>query len=194
MVLRSGNTEVVILAGQIGTGKTSVAEELRRSSGAEILRVRDALQVVIGSELCWSRERLQAEGAALEEMTGGRWLLDVVGEQKCCDRLVVDSGRTIRQVEPLLQELGARLVYLRATEATRRARYERAAGSDRVKAGLGFEHAMRHTTERKVSELAGVAGLVIDTDDLPVGLIAGRVRMWLSWTAPKGFGLDERTC
>lgn len=94
----------------------------------------------------------------------------------------VDAVRTRRQVEPVLNDmLGSRLVYLGATERTRRQRFEHARITDAVKRSMSFDEAMRHPTEREALILRSMAHLVIDTDDLPVTMVASEIRAWLSW-------------
>ena len=60
------------------------------------------------------------------------------------------------------------LVYLEATSATRRWRFEHAAADDPLKRSLPFDVAMAHPTESEVSALRGLAQLVLPTDDLKV--------------------------
>lgn len=122
------------------------------------------MEILGGTE--WSRGRLQKEGASLDERTNGRWLLHYVQrELETSGRLVVDSGRTRRQVEPILEEIvDARLVFLGASEETRRRRYQLAAQTDPIKRDIPFDEAMDHDTEREATDLKSMAHAVIDTD------------------------------
>jgi hypothetical protein len=67
------------------------------------------------------------------------------------------------------------LVYLTAHEATRRRRYELAAGSDAVKLGTPFDIAEGHPTELGVVKLQPMAHLVVETDELTPEAVADLV-------------------
>ncbi|HEX9766448.1 MAG TPA: RNase adapter RapZ, partial [Nitriliruptorales bacterium] len=111
---------------------------------------------------------LQKEGANLDERTKGRWLLHYVQrELERSARLVVDSGRTRRQVEPILEEIvESRLVFLNASDEARRHRYHVAARSDPLKRNVSFVEAMDHDTERRATDLKSMAHVIVDTDGL----------------------------
>jgi predicted kinase len=178
----SSEAEVLLIGGQIASGKTALANSLVDSAPCELIRVRQALQQVLGGAK-WDRQRLQREGAALDARTRGRWLLAYLREQtELGGRWVVDAVRTRRQVEPVLDNLtGSKLVYLRAHESTRRQRYTRGQATDPVKRSVSFDEAMRHSTEQGVHVLAEMAHLVIDTDDLTLEEMCGSVRRWTGW-------------
>lgn len=169
---------LLLIAGPIAVGKTSVAREVARAAGGEVVAVRQALVEVLGLASN-DRALLQREGADLDQRTRGRWLVDYLRERMDAGagRIIVDSLRTIRQTEPILLEMPvARLVYLDASATIRRQRYAQAASSDAVKRSASFDQAMNHPTEQNVSELKALAQLVIDTADIDVPAIADLAR------------------
>lgn len=178
----STDCDLVLIGGQIGAGKTAVAVGVATATGGGLLRVRDVLENVLGSSST-DRRWLQIEGAALDRRTGGRWLLHYLDER--CDegaRWVIDAARTRRQIEPILEtRVGSRLVYLAASEMTRRQRFALSSAADPVKRSMGFEEAMRHSTEREARTIAAMAHVVVETDDMGVAETVSAIVDWLQW-------------
>lgn len=155
----------VLLAGAIASGKSTVAVSLANRMQGEVIRVRDALSAVLGVGIA-DRRTLQERGAELDRHTNGRWLMDYLEERLGGGTfLVVDSMRTKRQTLPVLEGIpDTILVYLEANGATRRQRFLSAAATDPLKRSMSLAEAMRHPTEREVSDLREMAHLVIETD------------------------------
>lgn len=176
------STELVLVGGQIAVGKTSAAQGIAARGGARVVLVRRALEEILGGS-AWDRRRLQLEGAALDQRSNGRWLLDYLGEViEHGGRVVVDAARTRRQVEPIMQSVSdAQLVFLAASESTRRRRYSRAGETDAVKRSMAFDEAIAHTTEAEAATIRSMAGLVIDTDDLTVEQVVDEACRFLRW-------------
>jgi hypothetical protein len=131
----------------------------------------------------WDRYELQRRGAELDARTAGRWLLDYLLEKSGTGgKWALDAARTRRQTEPILSTIvGSRLVYLEATEATRRSRYALGQADDPVKRSTVFDHAMRHATESDAAALKSMASLVIETDDLSVAQITDEIVRAIGW-------------
>lgn len=159
--------KTVLIAGEIASGKSTVASMCADQTGGELVQVRHALARVLGVTNP-NRRLLQEEGAALDRRTGGRWLLEYLQERlEVSSILVVDSMRTRRQTLPVLERLpDATLVYLDARPSTRRERFARSAFHDPVKRSMPFAMAMQHPTEVEVRTLRALAHLIITTDDL----------------------------
>jgi predicted kinase len=170
---------VILVGGEIAAGKTTLAHHLGTTTGTRVIRVRDAMQEILGGT-GWDRRRLQAEGLGLDRRTNGRWLLDYLTElAELEQRIVVDAARTRRQVEPILESLdSSSLVYLTASESVRRARFTQAQAVDPVKYSMPFDEAMAHVTEREVRDLVAMAHLVVDTDDLTASEVTLTVAAW----------------
>jgi RNase adaptor protein for sRNA GlmZ degradation len=140
------------------------------------------LQDVLGGA-DWDRRRLQREGADLDRRTRGTWLMRYLETRSdLTERLIVDAVRTRRQAEPILNAaLGARLIFLGASEDTRRRRYTLAQRTDPLKRPTGFDEAMAHPTETQAAELRSMAHFVIETDDLDVDGVAAELCAYLLW-------------
>jgi cytidylate kinase len=158
---------VILIAGAIGSGKTTVAAALALALGGETVRVRNALADVLGVSNS-DRIVLQESGADLDRRTNGRWLVEYIERRlEFAPLIVVDSMRTRLQTVPVLESFpSAFLAYLDARPETRRQRFELAKQTDLVKRSLAWTDAMRHPTEAAVAELRPLAHLRIETDGL----------------------------
>ena len=166
---------LILLAGGIASGKSSLASALAERLGAEVVSVRRALIDIVGSPT--DRVSLQREGAALDARTNGEWLADYL-ETRCTSgtHLIVDSVRTLKQTLPILSRFdSAVLIYLDASESTRFERFESAKSKDPLKRTVSLEDAMLHPTEVGVRALRPFAALVLATDDRDVESVAADV-------------------
>lgn len=95
----------VLIAGQMGVGKTTVANLLASEINAVRVSVRQALAEVLGlGEAGGDRRTLQEQGSRLDRRTRGRWLADFLTERMEREEdIVVDSVRTKRQCLPVLE-------------------------------------------------------------------------------------------
>jgi hypothetical protein len=170
------------MSGAIAAGKTTAAQLLAERYSGQLVRVRQALADVLGLANA-DRETLQREGATLDILTDGRWLVEyVLAELDRRPFVVVDSMRTKRQTLPLLSAVpSADLIYLRAHVLTCRDRYQKAARTDPVKASVSFDEAMAHSTELEVVRLQPYATLVLETDDLTAYEVAHEISDRLHW-------------
>jgi P-loop ATPase family protein len=178
----SRDAQLVLFGGQIAAGKTAAARGVAERGGSRLVLVRRALEEILGG-VDWDRRRLQIEGAALDERSHGRWLLDYLLQVLDADgRVVVDAARTRRQVEPIMDAVPtARLIFLAASESTRRRRYRQAAAVDPVKRTTPFDEAMAHPTESEALTIRAMASLVINTDELTGEEVVDEVCRFLSW-------------
>lgn len=160
---------IVALAGGIGSGKSSVADELAARLGCKLARFGEYVRSIAAKRgLDPRREVLQGIGEQLisrDVMGFVRAVLDRSG-WKPGDHLVVDG---IRHVEAMaaLRELAkpqsVLLVYLDVDDDARQARVACRDGS--TKADLALAEA--HSTEAQVRSLvAGMADLVVDARSL----------------------------
>lgn len=179
-------SQYLLIAGQIGAGKTVAAGGVAAVALASPVRVRDALEAVLGGDDEWDRRRLQVEGAALDRRTNGRWLVDFLVEHgEAHQRVVVDAVRTRRQVEPILTELtDCKLVYLSCVESVRRTRYALGQVHDPIKRGVAFDAAMSHETESEAATLRAMAHEVVETSDLVVDEVVAILLRLMNWPIP----------
>lgn len=165
---------VTLLAGPIAVGKSSVARALAQGTNTRLVSARELLITIAGANL--DRSSLQRTGRTLDQRTNGRWLLEALVqavEESADGDVLVDSARTVRQTEPVLESLTqARLIYLHADLAVRRERFEASARQDPVKRYADFIESNADATEQRIPELRSLAHQVIDTSGMTLATTA----------------------
>ena len=156
---------VVALAGPVCSGKTTLASALSETLAAEVVSARSLVAQAAeqaGGEV--TRESLQEIGRELERSTGGGWLADAAAACRS-GRVVIDSARTPAQVRAVRDLPGSALVvYLTASLDERRKRFLQR--SDPLDGGRRFEQVLAGELSDSIEEVASIADLVLDTDDL----------------------------
>jgi len=167
---------ILLLAGPIAAGKTTVASSLAGRTGVQVLRVREELAARLGVNTR-DRSTMQAAGRAPDTETQGRWLADsIAARNPGAAGVIVDSLRTPLQARPILERFdGSVLIYLDADERTRRSRYQLGAVADPMKASADFSAALAHETETLVRSLEPLARLSVDTSNLSVDQVVDRI-------------------
>jgi hypothetical protein len=159
---------LVILAGPLGSGKTTVATALATGQSFEVLSVRSLLASTAAGPHP-SRQQLEDLGMQIEAETAGSWIADSLRTRR--GRWVVDSARTRRQVAHLraLPTVSI-LIYLTASARVRRERYECRIDSvpGGFDAGRGWNDASVADAERAVLLLRDLADLVCDTSQTSI--------------------------
>ena len=159
---------IVILSGKVGSGKTTLSNQLARSFNLTLLKTRNFLRKRaegVPSE----RKALQAFGERLDRRTHGEWVREDI--QHAADELpgnaiiVVDAVRILAQVNAIRKAYGRRVfhVHLEASDEELVERYRKRA-SDEIKELRSYAAVQRNKTERNVPLLARVADVVIRTD------------------------------
>ncbi len=178
----------VLIAGQMGVGKTTVANLLASEINAVRVSVRQALAEVLGlGEAGGDRRTLQEQGSRLDRRTRGRWLADFLTERMEREEdIVVDSVRTKRQCLPVLELISdSVLIYLDGSVETRRGRFVESAALDSVKQSMPFDRASRYSTEVEVVELKPIAQLAIPTDSLTASEVVEEIIRYLGRSETK---------
>ena len=163
--------QVVLLSGPIASGKTTLARLLADRFGFCVVSTRELLLRHVGEDR-WS---LQAEGASMDDSTGGRWVSDglVRLRRQCLAEVsfVVDSVRTLDQIRWVRDAFGGSVTHMHlvADVDVLSDRY-----SSRFE-GYGYQDVSDDPVEQSVNVLAGSAGLVVDTGHSTPELVLGRV-------------------
>jgi adenylosuccinate synthase len=172
----------VLLSGRIGSGKTSLADQLVERHEARLIKTRDLI-LVESPRTRDERRALQRAGERLDRDTQGRWVGDALarrieeieGAQGLAAGLyVLDAVRIPGQVQAIRASFGSSVhhIHLTASEALLRERWARRASA--ADAGVTFEQAARNATERQVERLADVADTVVSTDRCSPGAVLVR--------------------
>ncbi len=157
---------LIAISGPVCAGKSTLADGLARTRGAVVLTTRSLIAHHLGRPAeVLSRSELQEAGDELDRKRGGSWVAAGVKELRdgAAALVVVDAVRNARQLEALAAEIECLHVHLNAEDATLAARY-----AERIRANpqlefRGFAQLRANRTEAQVKELAGLAGLAIDT-------------------------------
>lgn len=159
---------IILLSGAISSGKSRLGQALASRDGAAIFRTRDVLQRRVGPDAALDRRALQAEGDRLDRETNHMWVLEGFKrwyeETERPPTSVVDSVRTIRQVQSFRFEYGPRVIHVHLTAPPEELeeRYNRrlqTAGGKRYT----FSEVRANPTEDHIEELSTVADLVVNT-------------------------------
>ncbi len=162
--------KIVVLTGPIAAGKSTLAEQLsRRVPSTLSLSTRDLMRARLGAGVTGrSRAELQRAGDELDRATGGRWVTEGVrarlGAESGDRFVVVDSARTLEQIERLRDVFGGRVVHVHvsAPDAELERRFS-ARDNQEVSEPRTYADARSNATERAVDNLAREADLVLDT-------------------------------
>lgn len=162
---------LIILSGQIASGKSSLCSQLVSRFGAIVLSTRRILEEKLLADdptLGASRAALQAAGQELDAETHGVWVVDLL--RKAVEDLpgeaivVLDCARTLDQASALKKAFGddSRHVHLKAVSFLRKRRYD--SRREMTFEETPFELASENEVEKRVPDLAAVADVVIDTN------------------------------
>ena len=151
-------SHVVLLSGQIASGKTTLSRLLVDRFACRMVSTRDIL--AHGQQ---DRRSLQSVGASLDDSTGGRWVRDALvrlRDRNSADKcFVVDSVRTLDQVRWVRETFGESVVHVHLI-AGRDVLVDRYASRSE---GYRYEEVSNNSVEQAVGVLASSANIVIDT-------------------------------
>lgn len=182
---------LIVLSGQIASGKSDLCSQLASRFGAKILRTRAILEAKLHKDdpkRDGSRSALQLAGDELDARTQGGWVVDALRDATVDlseDAVVVlDSARTPGQVAALKEAYPGmtRHVHLKAARFIRERRYD--ARREATFEETGFDEASQHPVETEVPRLEPLADVVICTNTIDaLGALA---------CATAGLGLHPR--
>lgn len=157
---------MVALSRGISSGKSTLATELEIKYSFLRVSTSDLIKVMVPG-VSDQRVDLQREGKRLDEKFGGEWIGDSLGRfmsRNPSRSIVLDSVRTLDQLEPVYNAIGTRRVlhvHLTTPDKEREERFlTRARVTDKT---TTFEKAISDSTEAKVYLLADKADLKICT-------------------------------
>lgn len=165
---------IVILTGEIASGKTSLSRKLEQRYSFHVLSTSNALKEEWreknGSK-SYERPELIDLGDKLDRQTNGAWVVDhfqsLINRN---ERLVVDSIRIKDQIDAFRKAYASAVVHihLKAPANVLRARYVDRKDQDKAENEAAKVHKYHQfkasATESKVHELEQYADLVINTD------------------------------
>jgi adenylosuccinate synthase len=180
---------VVVISGQVGAGKSTLAQGLADSYGAVQISTRELLRLTAesrGEELEPERSALQKYGARMDEETGGRWVADAVsgkisgapfagraveqaeqdaGDDQPTGLYVVDSVRIKGQIDHLRDAVADVVhVHLYSSHQVLTQRYQDRGEASGLRELSSYEEVAKDPTEQGVIDLHVDADVAIDTE------------------------------
>lgn len=163
--------QLVVLSGQIASGKSDLCAQFGSRFNACILRTREILDIQLlradpGRDR--SRTALQQAGQHLDKETHGAWVVDALrlatAELPADAIVVLDSARTLDQIAALRAAHAGHTwhVHLKAARFLRERRYN--ARREATFEETSFEQASQDPVEQRVTDLESVADVVISTN------------------------------
>jgi adenylosuccinate synthase len=162
---------IVVVSGPVAGGKSQLAKALAKRFSGERFSTRALLMPDLPKREEATRSTLQRVGAELDEKTDGRWVADRLSRpiyESGAELTIIDSARTAGQIEGLRRAFGREVkhVHITASEQTRAKRYEERRSRAEIVESANYEEVAADPTEAKIGDLASMADVVIDTDEV----------------------------
>ena len=168
---------IVILSGEIASGKSAIREGLVDRHGFEVLETKKALKEIAKSKnrgkVPEKRNFLQDLVRRMDKETNGQWPVGFFqSEINAMDRVIIDSARIEEQIDAFRRAYGHAVHHIHtiAPEEVRREWFMRRKRKDDDftnddEALQKFEAYSADPTEQKVHKLKEIADLVVYTND-----------------------------
>lgn len=159
---------IVVLSGEVGAGKTTLAQRLVERYAAYRISTHELLSQRLGGKVEEARGALQTAGEQLDRDTGGVWVRDGAGriiERRPGTLIIIDAVRIKEQVDALRATYGKRVthVHLGAPLHVLEKRYTSRKRTTKFREFATYSKVRANPTERAVADLANDADIVIDT-------------------------------
>jgi adenylosuccinate synthase len=158
---------IVLLSGAVSSGKTTLGTMLVDRFQFELVKTKEILQKYF-PDSANERKALQALGTNLDEKTNGTWVRDELTARINKTKptfVLVDAVRIEKQVDAIRKAFGPRVfhIHLNAPSNVLAVRYKgrKIAG---FKEFSKYRDVVKNKTEERVSRLAQIADVVIETD------------------------------
>lgn len=175
--------KIVVISGQVGSGKTTLAHGLAEKYGAELISTKELLRLTAerrGDDLQPERGAMQRYGTMLDEETQGQWVADAAGLRITAPPpdsaqdgndlpsglFIIDAVRIAEQIEKLRTAFAANLIHVHLHSSTEvlSKRYARRGEASGLKELSTYEEVAQDPTEQKVADLKDDADVSIDTE------------------------------
>jgi adenylosuccinate synthase len=162
---------IVVVSGPVAGGKSQLARALADKFDGVRYSTRELLmaELEVGEEP--SRSTLQRVGAELDEKTAGRWVADRLSRpiyESATNLAIIDAARIAGQIEGLRRAFGREVkhVHISASRETMEKRYEERRARQDITESASYDEVIADPTEAGINELASMADVAIDTDQV----------------------------
>lgn len=171
MKVQNNKLKIVVLSGEICSGKSDIAIGLQNKYDAKIIKTRDLILSILPKTKN-ERSPLQRAGDKLDRDTKCGWIADALAKKLSQQQLsqipsglyIVDSIRKKGQLDALRKAYGAVVHHIHVSaspEELKKRFVERASDHD---ASANYEKIKRTATERGVVKLSVQADVLVSTD------------------------------
>ncbi|MHA4847181.1 adenylosuccinate synthetase [Flavitalea antarctica] len=163
---------IVLLSGEICSGKSQLSDQLEKRLGFKILKTKDALKTIAqerNKNLKEGRQHLQSLGESLDNESKGTWVRDFFqSEILNSERVVIDSLRISSQIDSFRHSYGHSVVHvhLKSSPEELKQRYlhrQDVDGSEGELLAL-YKKIKSDRTEKQVNTLEPKADIVVNTE------------------------------
>jgi adenylosuccinate synthase len=175
---------IVAISGQVGAGKSTLAQGLADQYGGHRVSTKDLLRAharKVGRQLPDERRALQEYGKSLDEATGGGWVAEaaakVLEDVPATKLIIIDAVRMHSQVERLREAFGPRVthVHVYASDEVLARRYAERGDKSGLAELASYADVAAHATEAAVHRLQSEADIAVDTQRCLPGDVEIRV-------------------
>lgn len=186
---------IILLSGPVASGKTTLARDLAKQFGMEVLRTRDLLISALKHTGGTSRADLQSEGERLDQKTDGRWVLESLERElrgrPTHENIIVDSVRIQKQIDAIRDAYGRSVTHIHMTAPypVLEERYANRQSESATADPLTYAAVHSNETESVVDNLKNAADVVVDSNRCTEGDVLVRVasRLGLFGDAHTGY-------
>jgi adenylosuccinate synthase len=188
---------IILVSGEIASGKTTLAHKLEKRFGFKILKTRDALIDLARKKLKDQepeRSFLQQFGTALDKKDGGKWVLDYFQNDfdfslEKANLFFVDAVRIQKQIDHFRKAYSFIVfhIHLTASQECLKKRFltrDEVSHLSKAEKLKKYEIAKNEETEQQVHTLSDDADLSIDTELSTIEDVFIRVASFLKLLAP----------
>lgn len=166
--------QIVLLSGNVSSGKTTLANSLSSAFGFQLLKTKEILQSLakkkIGRALESERSAMQKFGERLDRETNGKWVLAALTRlmrtlPNGAAGVIVDAVRIKEQIDAVRKAHGFSVthIHIKAPAGILADRYKHRKTTG-IRELATYRQVERDPTESNVQRLENVADVVIDTD------------------------------
>ena len=162
---------IILLSGQVASGKSILARNLEDRFGMNVLSTSNWLKSELESRgRPGGRATLRQEGDRLDEETNGTWVLKVLDRDlranDTSDSVVVDAVRKEKQIDAIRNAYGTAVthIHMKAATPVLAQRYDTRQKESDNPDSMTYADVRRINTELMVDKLQNIADVVVDSD------------------------------